>query len=76
MCHMIHQEMVLGLAENIEHHLLEKENEELGSNTSYDAKKSSQTEVTASVSEDKSRKKSEKKALKGWSNLRKIVLEV
>ncbi|WOG98052.1 hypothetical protein DCAR_0417393 [Daucus carota subsp. sativus] len=57
-----------------EHHLLENENKELGSNKSYDAKKSSLTEVTVSVSEDKTSKKSEKKALKGWSNLRKIVL--
>lgn len=58
-----------------EHHLREMENNELGDVISVDAKKSSHTEVAISVpGEVKASKKSEKKALKGWSNLRKIVL--
>lgn len=58
-----------------EHHLREAENSELGDDESFDAKKSSHIEVAISVPvEDKTSKKSEKKALKGWSNLRKIVL--
>ncbi|KAK1386591.1 hypothetical protein POM88_014769 [Heracleum sosnowskyi] len=58
-----------------EHHLREMENNELGGVISVDAKKSSHPKVAISVpGEVKTSKKSEKKALKGWSNLRKIVL--
>lgn len=61
--------------EIIEHHLPETENNELGKDKSFNAKNSSNTEVGVSVhGEDKTSKKSEKKTLKGWSNLRKIVL--
>ncbi|XP_074371579.1 uncharacterized protein LOC141712507 [Apium graveolens] len=61
--------------EIIERHLRETENSEPGEDKSFNAKKPSNTEVGVSVPrEDQISKKSVKKALKGWSNLRKIVL--
>lgn len=51
------------------------DNKELVGDKSVDAEKVSQAENTISVPEEESeRKKSDKQTLKGWSNLRKIIL--